>query len=71
MVRDAGFPMDGIWSFRGAGDGTRMSGGHRVREDRQRDKARLIPFQGSNQVWVSLARKLLDLFIGPWPSWRP
>jgi YfiH family protein len=28
--RDAGFPMDDIWSFKGAGDGTPMSGGHHI-----------------------------------------
>ena len=26
----AGFPMDYVWSFRGAGDGTPMSGGHHI-----------------------------------------
>ena len=26
----AGFPMDDIWSFRGAGDGSPMSGGHHI-----------------------------------------
>ena len=28
--RDAGFPMDDIWSFKGTGDGTPMSGGHHI-----------------------------------------
>ena len=28
--KDAGFSMDEIWSFRGAGDGSPMSGGHHV-----------------------------------------
>ena len=28
--KEAGFPMDGIWSFRGPGDGTPMSGGHHI-----------------------------------------
>ena len=28
--RDAGFPMDDIWSFHGNGDGTPMSGGHHI-----------------------------------------
>ena len=30
MFKEAGFPMDEIWSFRGAGDGSPMSGGHHV-----------------------------------------
>ena len=28
--KEAGFPMDEIWSFRGPGDGTPMSGGHHI-----------------------------------------
>ena len=28
--KEAGFPMDGIWSFRGPGDGSPMSGGHHI-----------------------------------------
>ena len=28
--KDAGFPMSQIWSFRGPGDGTPMSGGHHI-----------------------------------------
>ena len=28
--KEAGFPMYGIWSFRGPGDGTPMSGGHHI-----------------------------------------
>ena len=28
--RDAGFPMNKIWSFRGEGDGSPMSGGHHI-----------------------------------------
>jgi len=28
--KDSGFPMERIWSFRGTGDGTPMSGGHHV-----------------------------------------
>ena len=28
--KDAGFPMEEIWSFHGAGDGTPMSGGHHI-----------------------------------------
>lgn len=28
--RDAGFPMEMIWSFEGPGDGTPMSGGHHI-----------------------------------------
>ena len=28
--KEAGFPMDGIWSFRGQGDGSPMSGGHHI-----------------------------------------
>jgi hypothetical protein len=28
--KEAGFPMDEIWSFRGDGDGTPMSGGHHI-----------------------------------------
>ena len=28
--RDAGFPMSNIWSFRGEGDGSPMSGGHHI-----------------------------------------
>ena len=28
--KNAGFPMEGIWSFRGQGDGTPMSGGHHI-----------------------------------------
>jgi hypothetical protein len=28
--RDAGFPMDRIWTFRGTGDGSPMSGGHHI-----------------------------------------
>lgn len=30
IFKEAGFPMDEIWSFRGAGDGSPMSGGHHV-----------------------------------------
>ena len=28
--RDAGFPMPSVWSFRGSGDGSPMSGGHHI-----------------------------------------
>ena len=28
--KEAGFPMDDIWSFHGAGDGSPMSGGHHI-----------------------------------------
>lgn len=28
--KEAGFPLDEIWSFRGQGDGTAMSGGHHI-----------------------------------------
>jgi copper oxidase (laccase) domain-containing protein len=28
--KEAGFPMDEIWSFRGPGDGSPMSGGHHI-----------------------------------------
>ena len=28
--REAGFPMDTVWSFQGPGDGTPMSGGHHI-----------------------------------------
>ncbi|MBO7117633.1 MAG: peptidoglycan editing factor PgeF [Bacteroidales bacterium] len=28
--KEAGFPMDDIWSFQGAGDGSPMSGGHHI-----------------------------------------
>ena len=28
--KEAGFPMDDIWSFRGPGDGSPMSGGHHI-----------------------------------------
>ena len=28
--KETGFPMDDIWSFRGPGDGTPMSGGHHI-----------------------------------------
>ena len=28
--KEAGFPMDEVWSFRGAGDGSPMSGGHHI-----------------------------------------
>ena len=28
--KDAGFPLDEIWSFRGPGDGSPMSGGHHI-----------------------------------------
>ena len=28
--KDSGFPMDRIWSFRGPGDGSPMSGGHHI-----------------------------------------
>ena len=28
--KEAGFPMDEIWSFRGPGDGAPMSGGHHI-----------------------------------------
>ena len=28
--KEAGFPMDGIWSFRGPGAGSPMSGGHHI-----------------------------------------
>ena len=28
--KNAGFPMDEVWSFRGPGDGTPMSGGHHI-----------------------------------------
>ena len=30
MFKESGFPMDEIWSFRGPGDGTPMSGGHHI-----------------------------------------
>lgn len=30
MFKDAGFPMEDIWSFRGAGDGSPMSSGHHI-----------------------------------------
>ena len=30
LFRDAGFPLPDIWSFRGPGDGTPMSGGHHI-----------------------------------------
>ena len=30
IFKEAGFPMDEIWSFRGPGDGTPMSGGHHI-----------------------------------------
>ena len=30
MFKEAGFPMDEIWSFRGPGDGSPMSGGHHI-----------------------------------------
>ncbi len=30
QFKRAGFPMDGIWSFRGEGDGSPMSGGHHI-----------------------------------------
>lgn len=30
QFRDAGFPMERIWSFRGPGDGAPMSGGHHI-----------------------------------------
>lgn len=28
--KESGFPMDQIWTFRGPGDGTPMSGGHHI-----------------------------------------
>ena len=28
--KEAGFPMDAIWSFQGPGNGTPMSGGHHI-----------------------------------------
>lgn len=30
QFKETGFPMDEIWSFRGAGNGTPMSGGHHI-----------------------------------------
>ncbi len=30
QFKDAGFPMEEIWSFRGPGDGSPMSGGHHI-----------------------------------------
>lgn len=30
QFKDAGFPIEGIWSFRGPGDGSPMSGGHHI-----------------------------------------
>ena len=28
--KDAGFPLDAVWSFQGPGDGSPMSGGHHI-----------------------------------------
>ena len=59
--KEAGFPMDAIWSFQGLGDGTPMSGGHHIDLWEANKWILLESGVKEENIWISG----IDTFLAP------